>query len=100
MGFSSHEIYMILRARDEATRLVRNVSNALAKTDAGRAMQQVNNIRTVQQAEMAAHKERIGRYGVYASEHSNALDVYSLNVLKLNESLIWMLKQLKLRLQT
>lgn len=73
MGFSSHEIYMILRARDEATRLVRNVSNALAKTDAGRAMQQVNNIRAVQQAELAAHKERIGRYGVYASEHANGI---------------------------
>ena len=73
MGFSSHEIYMILRARDEATRLVRNVSNALAKTDAGRAMQQVNNIRTVQQAELAAHKERTGRYGVYAAEHANGI---------------------------
>ena len=73
MGFSSHEIYMILRARDEATRLVSNVSNALAKTDAGRAMQQVNNIMAVQQAELAAHKERIGRYGVYASEHANGI---------------------------
>lgn len=73
MGFSSHEIYMILRARDEATRLVRNVSNALAKTDAGRAMEQIKNIGAVQQAEMAAHKERIGRYDVYASEHSNAI---------------------------
>lgn len=53
MGFSTHEIWMVLRARDEATRMMRGVSQAMRRTEAGQAAAQIENIRRVQAAERA-----------------------------------------------
>ena len=61
MGLSTHELWLVLRARDEATRIVRNLTNGLVQAHTEGTSTQIRNLKQLMTTEAAQYGARRAR---------------------------------------
>ena len=81
MGLSTHELWLVLRARDEATRIVRNLTNGLVQAQTEGTSSQIRNLKQLMATEAAQYGARraqlsnvIAGHGLVASTHKLEID--------------------------
>jgi TP901 family phage tail tape measure protein len=79
MGFSSHEIWMVIRARDEASRLLRNVADFMTRNTKTHAADAVAAAQKI----MAAERDSYNQAAEFARNRA-AFDREAINRLKQN----------------
>lgn len=59
MGLSSHELILVLRARDEASRVLQGFTNNLGRFEKGAAGEQIQHIMQTRDAAVSSHRTQI-----------------------------------------
>lgn len=70
MGLSTHELWLVLRARDEATRIVRNLTNGLVQSHTEGTSTQIRNLKQLMATEAVQFRQ-------FKDNNDSILDTYS-----------------------
>lgn len=76
MSLSAHELILVLRARDEASRVLNNFSRNVGRFERGAQMQEIGAIKAARDADLAANAARLTSLNTLAARHKDDISQY------------------------